>query len=232
LATFSAGSSVQPSTSRPITRPQARIYAHAVNLRGYDLPGMTQVAPEGPTGGRGYWEAFARCTGEPRFAHIVATIQSPTFRYSGRREDESVYSTVAVLQSEAAANLFIEVLASARARMCITRNYDQSLLHHAAARKSLHLGRLAITPLGAPAPTSYRGPGPYRATALRLTIQGSYTIRRDRRVRLPLYTEAFAFASGRAVVELIAESIFRPFPQADEQYLMKVLVGRAEANGA
>jgi hypothetical protein len=48
-------------------------------------------------------------------------------------------------------------------------------------------------------------------------------------VRLPLYTEAFAFAYGRAVIELGAESIFRPFPQANEQYLMRMLVGRAEA---
>lgn len=145
--------------------------------------------------------------------------------------------------SEAAANLFIEVLASARARTCITRNYDQSLLHratarrhatsrnaHAAARNQIHFGQLAITPLVAPAPTSYRGSGPYRATTLRLTIQATYTNRRGRRVRFPLYTEAFAFASGRAVIELAGESIFRrPYAQANEQYLMKVLVGRAEA---
>ena len=57
LATLPAGSSVQPSASRPPTRAQASVYAHAVNLRGYDVPAMTQVAPEGPTGGRGYWEA-------------------------------------------------------------------------------------------------------------------------------------------------------------------------------
>jgi hypothetical protein len=227
--------SVQPSAPRSITRAQASAYARAVNLRGYEVPGMTQVAPEGPTGGRGYWEAFARCTGELRSAYTVVTIHSPTFIYSGQREYESVYSAVAVLPSEAAANLFIEVLASARARMCITRSYDQSLLRHAAARRhatarnSLRLSQLAITPLPASVPTSYRGPGPYRGTALRLTIQTTETTRRGRRVRLPLYTEAFAFAYGRAVIELGAESIFRPFPQANEQYLMRMLVGRAEA---
>ncbi len=87
LGTLSAGSSVQPSTSRSITRAQARTYAHAVNLRGYDVPGMTQVAPEGPTEDGGDWETFARCNGELRSVHTVVTIHSPTFRYRDRLED-------------------------------------------------------------------------------------------------------------------------------------------------
>jgi hypothetical protein len=229
LATLPGSSSIQSSATRPITRAQARAYAHAVNLRGYDVPGMTEVAPEGPAEDRGYWETFARCTGELRSAHVVVTIHSPTFIYGGRREYQSVYSAVAVLPSEVAADRYLAVLASARARACITRSYDQSLLRHAAAGKPLRLGQLATTPLPATAPTSYRGVGPYRATALRLTIQGSYITHRGRRVRFPLYTEGFIFAYGRAVIELAAESLFRPFPPANEQYLMKVLVGRAES---
>jgi hypothetical protein len=229
LATLPGSSSVQSSATRPITRAQARAYAHAVNLRGYDVPGMTEVAPEGPAEDRGYWETFARCTGELRSAHVVVTIHSPTFIYGGRREYQSVYSAVAVLPSEVAADRYLAVLASARARACITRSYDQSLLRHAAAGKPLRLGQLATTPLPATAPTSYRGVGPYRATALRLTIQDSYITHRGRRVRFPLYTEGFIFAYGRAVIELAAESLFRPFPPANEQYLMKVLVGRTES---
>ncbi len=54
LATLAAGSSSDPGAARPITRAQAGTYAHAVNLRGYDVPGMTQVAPEGSTDDRGY----------------------------------------------------------------------------------------------------------------------------------------------------------------------------------
>ena len=64
LATLTAGSSSDPGTPPPITRAQAGTYARAVNLRGYDVPGMTKVAPEGPTEDRGYWETLARCTGE------------------------------------------------------------------------------------------------------------------------------------------------------------------------
>ena len=51
-------------------------------------------------------------------------------------------------------------------------------------------------------------------------------------MHLPLYVEGFAFAYGRTVIDLTAESIFRPFPPANERYLMSGLVGRAEANEA
>ncbi len=232
LATLTGSSSAHPGAPRPITRTQADTYAHTVNLRGYDVPGMTQVAPEGPIDDRGSWETFARCTGEPRATHAVLTIHSPTFVYSGRLEYQSVYSAVAVLPSEAAADRYLVVLASARARACITHNDRRSLLRRTAERKPLRLGQITVAPLPAPAPTSYRGLGPYRATALRLTIQSSYTTRRDRRVQFPFYTEGFVFAYGRAVIELSAENTFRPFPQANQQYLMRMLVGRAEANEA
>jgi hypothetical protein len=232
LATLTAGSSSHPDAPRPITRAQAGTYAHAVNLRGYDVPEMTQVAREGPTGDRGYWETFARCTDELRSTHAVVTIHSPTFVYSGRLEYQSVYSAVAVLPSERAADRYLAVLASARGRTCITHSDGQWLLRHTAERNPLHLGQIATTPLPATAPTSYRAPGPYRATALRLTIPGSYTTRRGRRVQFPFYLEDFVFAYGRSVIGLTAESSLRPFAQANEQYLMKMLVGRAEANRA
>jgi hypothetical protein len=232
LATLSAGSSVQPSTGRPITRAQASAYAHAVNLRGYDVPGMTEVAPEGPTDNRGDGETFARCIGELSSTHTVVSIHSPIFTYSNRLRFQSAYSTVAVLPSERAADRYLAVLASARARACITHDYRRLLLSRADERKPLRLGQLAAAPLLASAPTSYRGLGPYRGTALRLTLQSSYTTRRGRRVQFPFYIEDFAFAYGRDVISLTAESFLRPFAQANEQYLMKMLVGRAEANEA
>jgi hypothetical protein len=51
-------------------------------------------------------------------------------------------------------------------------------------------------------------------------------------VQLPFYFEDFVFAYGRAVIGLSAESFLRPFTQANEQYVMSKLVGRAEANEA
>ena len=87
-------------------------------------------------------------------------------------------------------------------------------------------------PLSTPVPASYRGLGPYRGTALRLTIETSYTTPEGRRVPLPMYIEDFAFAYGHAVIRLTAESVPHPFAQANERYLMSKLVGRAEAIGA
>jgi hypothetical protein len=229
LATLTAGSSAQSNADRPITGAQARAYAHAVNLRGYDVPEMTQVAAEGPIDDRGSWEAFVRCTGELHSTHPAVLIHSPIFTYGHRLRFQSAYSTVAVLPTERAADRYLAVLASARARACITHDYRRLLLGRIAERKPLRLGQVAAVPLTTSAPTSYRGPGPYRGTALRLTLQNDYTTRRGRRVQLPIYFDDFVFAYGRAVIGLSAESFLRPFPQASEQYLMKVLVGRAEA---
>ena len=71
----------------------------------------------------------------------------------------------------------------------------------------------------APLPGAHKlpGPGPYRGTALRLTLQSSYTTRRGRHLQLLFYLPAFAFAYGRAVIGLSVESLLRPFPQANEQ---------------
>jgi hypothetical protein len=229
LATLTASSSVQPSTNSPIARAQARTYAHAVNLRGYDVPGATRVAPEGPV--EDHRDPFVGCTGE-RYTQALVHIHSPTFRYRDRLQYNVVSSTLTVLRSEAIANRYLAVLASARARACITHSLGQRLLRPAAERGPLHVGRISATPLPAPAPASYRGLGPYRGTALRLTIGTSYTTRRGRRVPLPLYIEDFAFAYGRAVIRLTAVSAPQPFAQTNERYLITKLVGRAEANGA
>jgi hypothetical protein len=229
LATLTAGSSSDPGAPRPITRAQTGTYAHAVNLRGYDVPGMTQVAPEGPAEDRGYWETFARCVGAPRFTPAMPAMHSPVFVYGRRLEYRSVYSAVAVLPSEGDADRYLTLVASARADTCIKRGYGRSLLGRAA---KLRLDRIVVAPQPVPTPSSYRGLGPYRATALGLTIQATDTTRRGRHVRLSIYIEGLAFTHGRAVISLTTESLFRPFPQANEQYLMKMLVGRAEANEA
>jgi hypothetical protein len=136
------------------------------------------------------------------------------------------------LPSEQAADWYLAVLASARARACITHNYRRLLLRRTAERKPLSLGQVAAVPLPVSAPPSYRGLGPYRGTALRLTIKSSYTTRRGRRVQLPFYFEDFVFAYGRDVIGLTTGSSLRPFPQANTQFLMSILVGRAEANEA
>src|ERR1700722_1475734 len=144
-----SGSSSHSGAPRPITRAQMDTYARAVNLRGYDVPGMTQVTPEGPIDDRGSWEAFARCTGELHSTHIVVSIHSPIFTYGHRLRFQSAYSTVAVLPTERAADRYLAVPASPRARACIINIYDRSLPARAAERKPLRLGQIAAAPLPA-----------------------------------------------------------------------------------
>ncbi len=214
------------------TQARASAYAHAVNLRGYDVPGMTEVTREAPTRDRGYWEAFTRCTGERRPASAVAAVHSPAFRYSYRGDYQLVYSAVAVLRSGALARLYMRALESGRARACMAGGYEHLLRAHTARDGQRHLGPARLTRLPTPAPPSYRGSAPYRATAVRLTLQDSYPTPGGGHAQLPLYIQGFAFAWGRAVVELTSITLEHPFPAANERFLESQLLGSAEASEA
>ncbi len=231
LAALTAGSP-NAVAGPPPTAEQATAYAHEVNLRGYDLPGATPLEPEGPTQNRGYWEAFARCTGELRSTHPVATIHSPEFGYRGRHPFEVVYSTVAVLPSRALAARLMGALESEHARACIASDYERSLRARAAQGGVRALGPVTLTRLPTVAPRSYRGLGPYRATAVRLMVQASYATHGGGRQQLPLYVQGFAFACGRAVVELSTLTLVHPFSEEDERFLESLLVGAAQASEA
>jgi hypothetical protein len=217
--------------TRPISAARAAAYAHAVNLRAYDLPGSRQLAPEATGNDRRYWEAFARCSGAPRFTPAVATIHSPTFQYSGRGLHESVSSTVAVLRSEAIADRYVATVAGARALRCIAHAYIQALESPSSKHRRVNFGQITVRALPSAPPSTYRGSGPFRSSALGLAIQLNFTTRRGEHAHLPLYIEGATFASGRAVIELSTISIARPFPDASERYLMSALVGRAQAGG-
>jgi hypothetical protein len=213
-----------PRATATPTVAQAALYAHTVNLHPYDQPGLTQVERGGPIDDRGDWEAFARCTGRLHAADAIAAIHSPVFRSTERRHYEEVYSAVTVLPTGALAARYVGVLASARARACIAGDYGQQLAH--AASHTTIVARALPTPV----PRSYRGPGAYRATALRLTLHASPA--RSGRTGATLYAQDFAFADGRAVVQLVSFTSSHPISPADERFLEGVLVGRAEADEA
>lgn len=232
LATLRVSSSAMPRSAGPVTRGQVSAYARAVNLRGYDVPEMTPVTQEVTTKHLGYWDAFVRCTDAPSSTHPLVAIRSPTFRYRDRLEGGHVYSIVAVFASAANADTYLAALATARARACGISSDDRQLRPGRAQRHGVRFGRIAGEPLPAPAPTSYRGLGPYRGTGLRLTIPLTITTTRGGSVQLHAYLDGFVFAYGRALIGLADERDFRPFSRADEQYLMSKLVGRAEASEA
>jgi hypothetical protein len=232
------GSSLAPltggegaGTSRPPTAAAASAYARAVNMRGYDVPGMSVVAPEGPASEIGLWSACAGNTGEPRPTRAVATVRSPEFAYRSRGEDEFVHSTVVVLASSTLAGRYLEALDSERVRACIARDYRRRLEHPRLGGKR-HVEALTLTRLPNATPRSYRGSARYRAVALRLDAKLRYATRAGRRGRLALYIQDYTFAYGRALVELTSFTFAHPFPTADEQFLEAQLVGSAQADEA
>jgi hypothetical protein len=229
LATLTGSEGAGPS--RPPTAAAASAYARAVNIRGYDVPGMSEVAPEGPASEIGLWSACAGYTGEPRPTRAIAMVRSPEFTYRSRGEDEFVYSTVVVLPSSVLAGRYMEALDSERVRACIARDYRQRLEHPRLGGKR-HLEALTLTRLPTATPRSYRGGAPYRAVALRLDAQLRHATRAGRRVRLALYIQDYTFAYGRALVELTSFTFAHPLPTTDEQFLEAQLVGSAQANEA
>lgn len=214
----------------PVTRAQALAYAHAVNLRAFFVPGMTQRAPESSLYDGIFREAAGGCTGELHSMHAVVAVHSPFFAYAARSERQLVYSMVVVLPTAREAARYLGVVASKRARACMVDSYRRSFRRRGAESSRLRVGAITVTPQPAPAPARYRGPGAYGGAVLRTTLHAAYTTRRGRRGQIAVYADAFVFAYGRAVVGFVAESFVRPFPQANEQFLMSVLVGRAEAN--
>jgi hypothetical protein len=245
LATLATGTATRAANARPPTDLQASTYAHAVNLPGYLVPGLSLVAPEGPMGDRGTWGAFARCAGAQMGAHSVVVRHSPVFEHGSRFKYEVVYSLVAVEPSSAQAASYLTSMSNPRARACIARAYERlqrAGMNHAGSpgasqvelrsesSSGMRVERVTLTPLSTPTPISYRGSGPYRATALRLRLQLSYLTRRGRLVRAPLYLQSFLFADGAAVVGLGTFTFRYPYPQENQRFLERLLVGRAEAN--
>jgi hypothetical protein len=219
----------------PPSRAQAIAYAHAVNLRGYHVPRMSEIAREGPASDRDYWEGLAHCTGELRATRAVAAIRSPLFRDERGDRYEVVYSTVVVFADTALADRYFAALAAPRARSCIVRAFrrrspSSAVFGGAGASLSMSLASIAAAPLATPVPSSYRVGVPYRATALRLAMQAGYRTHSGRRAKLPLFIRGYAFTAGRAVVELTSLALPQELSAASQSYLEATLVGRAEAS--
>ncbi len=232
LANLPSNPTAGATAAPPPSAAQAIAYAHAVNMRSYDVPGMTQLAREGPTRDRAYWEGFVRCAGELPPTRTVATIHSPEFAERTRDGYEVVYTTVAVLPSRALAARYAQLDSSERARSCIAASVGR-VLHAYLGKTGLRdLGDVALTPQPTPVPRSYRGAGPYRATALRIAVQATYATSADRRMRLPVYVQGFAVARGPAVVELTSLTLGQPFREDRQRFLEAQMVGSAEANEA
>jgi hypothetical protein len=211
------------------TRSAAIAYAHAVNIRGYDVPGTSEVAPEAASASPRHWATFARCADKGYGIRAVASIRSPFFQFSNREEYELVYSAVAVLRGRARANAYLAAIAGARAHACIAEDYRR-LLARFLEQPGRHLGQFTFQQLPTPTPHSYRGDGPYSASAFRMSARLVGSDRRGKRYALPVYVSSFMFAHGRAIVELASITAGRPLQAASQHFLEGELVGCAQAD--
>jgi hypothetical protein len=227
-ATAAAGASSSPASSTP-TPGQVTAYAHAVNLRGYDVPAMAALTGEGSAEDRRSWDSFAACAGAPRSARVLAVIHSPEFGDGIRGR---LYSIVAVLPSADAAGSYMAALEGARARGCLASNYRRSLLASRGADGLRSVGPLTFTSLPTPVPKDYRSALPYHAVDLRGSTPAYYVSRLGRHYTFRLYAQGFAFVYGRAIVELASATLSRPLEAEEESFLEERLVGAAQANQA
>lgn len=214
---------VNASTSPPITRAQAASYAHAVNLRAADLPGMSVTSPEreSPRPTRSDREAD-HCVANVNPDLSVAKINSAKFAGAVEAQHEGIYSNVEVMPTVTLAARNNAANRSQRALSCaarfITKQLDKS------NRARVHYGPIKITRLPGPLPG----------------VHGSFGVRIDVAILgVPaaieptephLYIDSLGFLSGASEIALIAVAFPQPVSEEVDARLISLLHSRAEAH--
>jgi hypothetical protein len=211
---------------KPLSRPAAIAYAHAVNLTAADLPGF-KVSSEhaGTTAGERRLEremlACAGPIGQPTPTagadNSLADVGSKGFEFKRGIVELTVSSEVAVSSTPAVAAGELTAIRSAHVRACFSHYLN--LLFKSQRHVGASVGRVSIASGTPPAPGTAGGFG-WRITA-RLMVS---------HVELPLYMDVLGFVDGPARVTLFSSGALRPFPAGAQQRLFELLLGRARAH--
>jgi hypothetical protein len=228
----SSGSTTAGSAAARIAAPSAAArahaaaYAHAVNLRAGDVPGMISRVREHRAAAPPLGAAVARCAGGVSRPDQIIGIRSPRFRNrtpalrpgqsaaSTRLSTEALTSEVYVMRSEALARQDVAAAASARARACIVsirKRAEAGGFEHHVQVSALHV------PLA--------GAGAYgvRISGVEAGEHGSSGGTR-------IYADTYGFALGRAEVVLRASGVGHPVKPSTVDRLLAVLYSRAKAH--
>lgn len=211
------------SSSTQLTRTSASAYAHAVNLRATDVPGMSAGSPEGelphtPSSERSN-AAFTRCFGGVSASARLVKIHSPEFSAGRAAQSQIVRSTVEVWPTATLVARNNAAYFSSRGQRCFL-HYSQAARRQLERRDpKLKLGPLRIATVAAPLPGTSDG-------RLR-TIDDA----RDGHVRIHIYHDIFTFIYGPAEIELEATGFSKPVSTATEERLLSLLLERAKAAG-
>jgi hypothetical protein len=218
----SASAPATSATSEPITKAQATAYAHAVNLRAADLPGMSIASPEGERPASKRLDPVERCAGNVNPDLVVANIRSASFTGTTDPEHEQIRSVVEVMPNAAIAEQNNAANRSQRALACAKRFFPLELGSQNGGR--VHYGAVTVSRLPNPLPGVPESLG-YRVAVNILGVPKAIEPTQPR-----LYVDAFAFLSGPAEVALVTTAFPQPVSEETESRLLLLLHSRAEAN--
>jgi hypothetical protein len=198
----------------------ARAYAHAVNLRIGDVPGMKSRSAEREVPGVPLGDATALCDGGAHGTDILAGLRSPRFGSPVHQSQtgptttltllpiEGATSEVYIMRSAEIAAKDVSAAAGPRAVTCLTRSRTAQ---EQALPKNDRESHIQAAPLQALLPGT-------RVYGVRVTgLTGLARFNED----------TFGFAVGRFEVVLRAIGIPNPVPTKTEQHLLSALHERA-----
>jgi hypothetical protein len=221
-ATSASATATATATSEPITKAQATAYAHAVNLRAADLPGMSIAAPEGEHPASGRLDQVERCAGNVNPDLVVANIHSASFTGTTEPEHEQIRSVVEVMPNAAIAEQNNAANRSQRALACAKRFFPLELGSQNGGR--VHYGAVTVSRLPSPL-AGVPGSLGYRVAVNILGVPKAIEATQPR-----LYVDAFAFLSGPAEVALVTTAFPQHVSEETESRLLLLLHSRAEAS--
>jgi hypothetical protein len=223
-------SSSADGASAKITKAQFIAYAHAVNLRGSDLPGAVAESTEAEGGATSGEDELARCEGVSTYAREIVQVPSPELH-----EDE--YKVVSDIGTDLRTSLstaqFIadsahvrSVERSSRGIACvksyIQRRYSQSGLSR------VEVSSLANPLSGVDGSSDLR----FRVTGYSTSESKSSAPESAKTItyKVVLYDDFFLLDVGRATIELQVEGTAKEIPLATERRLLSLLYSRAKAH--
>lgn len=222
--THGSVSAASASTTKPLTRSQARALVRAVNLRVSDLPGfkVSSEKEKETTAEKRLERRLLSCVGGALSGHGLAEGSSKEYERETSTGDESINSNVSVAPNAAIATRELKAVRGRQTEACLSRYV--TLLFKLLAKSEGHgmtASPVQIAPLSLPA-MGTTGSFGWRMSGT-ITLHG---------IRVPFDIDLSGFVVGQAEVTLFAARLPEPVPSATEQRLLALLVRRAEAHGA
>jgi len=202
-----------------LTKAKAAAFAHAVNLQGADLLGMSPLEPEHERQTRN--RALEHCVGINTALRIV-NVDSAKFASVVDAQHEQIRSSVEVLPNAALAARNDAAAQSRRAISCAERFFPRELPKTNGSR--VHFGHMRITRLPNP------WPGVAGSFGIRVAVPILGVPTAVESTQPVLYIDGFSFLAGPAEISMVATAFPQPVSEEVEARLAGLLYSRANAH--